>query len=52
MGEDPRATALLRLSLGRDTDADDVAAAAERIVDARIDVAAASAATRAAAARR
>jgi cysteine desulfurase len=34
MGEDPRATALLRLSLGRDTAAGDVDAAAERIVTA------------------
>jgi cysteine desulfurase len=41
MGEDPRATALLRLSLGRDTAAGDVGAAAERIVTA-IAVAAAS----------
>jgi cysteine desulfurase len=41
MGEDPRATALLRLSLGRDTAAGDVDAAAERIVTA-IAVAAAS----------
>jgi cysteine desulfurase len=43
MGEDPRATALLRLSLGRDTAAGDVDAAAERIVTAiAIAVAAAS----------
>ncbi len=47
MGEDPRATALIRVSLGRDTSADDVAAAAERIVSA-IAVAIASGTTRAA----
>ncbi len=41
MGEDPRRTALLRLSLGRNTTADDVADAAERIVRA-IGVAAAA----------
>jgi cysteine desulfurase len=34
IGEDPRATALLRLSLGRETSADDVADAAERILAA------------------
>ena len=34
MGEDPGATALLRLSLGRDTTDDDVAEAVERIVAA------------------
>jgi cysteine desulfurase len=34
MGEDPRATALVRLSLGRDTDADDIDAATGRIVTA------------------
>jgi cysteine desulfurase len=38
MGEDPQATALLRLSLGRDTGGQDVADAAERIV-AAIDMA-------------
>ncbi len=34
MGEDPHATAFLRLSLGRDTSVEDVADAAERIVTA------------------
>jgi cysteine desulfurase len=34
MGEDPRTTALLRLSLGRDTSDDDVGDAAERIIAA------------------
>jgi cysteine desulfurase len=51
MGEDPRATALVRISLGRDTDAADVAAAAELIVTA-IAVATGSATPRATAARR
>ena len=52
MGEDPRATALLRLSLGRDTAADDVDAAAERIVTAIAVAAASGTAPSAAAARR
>ena len=34
MGEDPRATALIRLSLGRDTSAEDMREAAQRIVTA------------------
>ncbi len=34
MGEDPRATALIRLSLGRDTSAEDLREAAERIITA------------------
>ncbi|MBJ7594537.1 MAG: cysteine desulfurase [Candidatus Dormibacteraeota bacterium] len=34
MGEDPRATALIRLSLGRDTSADEMREAAERIITA------------------